>query len=45
MVGDGINDVFVMKVVSIGIVMGSGIDVVLEMVDVVFIYNCLCGLV
>lgn len=45
MVGDGINDVLVMKVVVIGIVMGSGIDVVLEIVDVVLIYNYLCGLV
>lgn len=45
MVGDGINDVLVMKAVVIGIVMGSGIDVVLEIVDAVLIYNYLCGLV
>lgn len=44
MVGDGINDVLVMKEVSIGIVMGGGIDVVLEIVDVVLIYNCLIEL-
>lgn len=45
MVGDGINDALAMKVVVIGIVMGSGIDVALEIVDVVLIYNYLRGLV
>lgn len=36
MVGDGINDVLVFKVVDVGIVMGGGIDVVFEIVDMVF---------
>lgn len=39
MVGDGINDVFVLVIVSIGVVMGEGIDVVLEIVDVVLMKN------
>lgn len=37
MVGDGINDVFVFVIVDVGIVMGGGIDVVIEMVDVVLL--------
>lgn len=36
MIGDGVNDVFVLVVFIVGIVMGGvGIDIVLEMVDVV----------
>lgn len=36
--GDGVNDVLVLWVVNIGIVMGlNGIDVVREVVDIVFI--------
>lgn len=36
MVGDGINDVLVFVKVDIGIVIGSGMDVVIEFVDIVF---------
>lgn len=32
MIGDGINDVLVLVLVDIGIVMGSGSDVVIESV-------------
>lgn len=40
MVGDGINDVFVLVVVDVGIVMGVvGLVVVMEIVDVVFMIN------
>lgn len=40
MVGDGVNDVFVMVSVSVGIVMGVVfLDVVLEIVDVVFMFE------
>lgn len=36
MVGDGVNDVLVLVVVDVGIVMGMGIDVVIESVGVIF---------
>lgn len=46
MVGDGINDVFVLVVVDVGIVMGVvGFVVVMEIVDVVFMINDFCKLV
>lgn len=36
MIGDGVNDVFVFCVVDIGIVIGGGSDIVIEVVDMVF---------
>lgn len=43
MVGDGINDVLVFVCVDIGFVMGvMGIDMVIEMVDVVLMDDDLC---
>lgn len=39
MFGDGVNDVLVFVVVDIGIVMGEGIDIVIDVVDVVFMKN------
>lgn len=36
MIGDGVNDVLFLKVVDVGILMGSGLDVVMEVVDMVF---------
>lgn len=40
MVGDGINDVFVLVIVDFGIVMGGvGIDMVMEIVDIVFMVD------
>lgn len=39
MVGDGINDVFVFVIVNIGMVIGMGMDVVMEVVDIMLI----CG--
>lgn len=40
MVGDGINDVFVLVIVDVGIVMGVvGLVVVMEIVDVVLMIN------
>lgn len=44
-VGDGINDVFVFSVVDVGIVMGVGIDIVIELVDLVLIINNFLGVV
>lgn len=38
MVGDGINDLFVFVMVDVGIVMVFGMDVVMEVVDVVFMW-------
>lgn len=39
-VGDGINDVLVLVCVDVGIVMGGlGLDVVIEVVDVVFMID------
>lgn len=35
MVGDGVNDVFVLVKVDIGIVIGIGIEVVIEVVDII----------
>lgn len=35
MVGDGVNDVLVFVNVDVGIVMGGGIDVVVEVFDLV----------
>lgn len=39
MVGDGINDVLVFVYVVVGIVMGEGMDIVMEIVDVVLMKN------
>lgn len=39
MVGDGINDVLVLVNVDIGVVMGDGIDIVIDVVDVVVMKN------
>lgn len=39
MVGDGINDVFVFVIVNVGVVMGEGMDVVFEIVDIVLMKN------
>lgn len=44
-VGDGINDVLVFVYVDVGIVIGIGIDVVIEFVDVVLMLGDLCGVV
>lgn len=45
MVGDGVNDVLVLVCVDVGIVIGVGMDVVIELVDVVFVLSDLCGVV
>lgn len=38
MIGDGINDVLVLKKVYVGIVMGGiGSDIVVDVVDIVFV--------
>lgn len=42
MVGDGVNDVLVLVEVDFGIVIGVGMDVVVELVDVVFVCFDLC---
>lgn len=38
-VGDGINDVLVLVEVDVGFVIGIGIDIVIEIVDVVFMFG------
>lgn len=35
-IGDGVNDVLVLCVVDVGVVIVSGLDVVIEVVDFVF---------
>lgn len=39
MVGDGINDMLVFVIVDIGMVIGIGMDIVMEIVDIMLI----CG--
>lgn len=39
MVGDGVNDVLVLVIVDIGVFMGSGFDVLFEIVDIIFMNN------
>lgn len=42
-VGDGINDLLVLKVGVVGVVMGvGGVDIVLVLVDIVLIGSDLC---
>lgn len=45
MIGDGINDVFVLVYVNVGFVIGIGIDVVIESVDIMLMWGFLYGLV
>lgn len=45
MMGDGINDVLVLVYVNVGFVIGMGIDVVIESVDVMLMCGLLYGLV
>lgn len=45
MVGDGVNDVLVFVVVDVGIVMGGGMDVVMEFVGVMLLGGDLLGIV
>lgn len=42
MVGDGVNDVLVLFMFDVGIVIGIGMDVVVEVGDVVFVCSDLC---
>lgn len=45
MVGDGINDVLVFVLVDVGMVMGSGMDIVMEIVDVMLMNSSLVFIV
>lgn len=45
MVGDGVNDVLVLVVVDVGIVMGMGVDVVVESVGLILLGGDLIGIV
>lgn len=45
MVGDGVNDVFVLVMVDVGVVMGIGIDVVIESVGIMLLCGDLMGIV
>lgn len=45
MIGDGINDVFVLVLVDVGFVIGIGIDVVIESVDIILMCGLFYGLV
>lgn len=44
MVGDGINDVFVLVQVDVGIVIGIGIDVAIVVSDIILIVGDLQGI-
>lgn len=45
MIGDGINDVLVFVLVDVGFVIGIGMDVVIESVDIILMCGLLYGLV
>lgn len=45
MIGDGVNDVLVLVIVDVGIVVGSGSDIVVEIVGIVLVNSNLKDIV